>query len=264
VSRRSSGPFASRVTLLLIAAAGLLAGACSSSSTHSKTSAEMLLNERMAAVLLRDGRFADAENAYRDVIKYDNHNPDLYDGLGVALLAQGKTKESLDALDHAVKLSPDKSAYRIHRAIARTEAEQYKGADEDFQRADASDVPEDKLEIAINRGRLRQRQGDFARAEEEFTTALAYDAKSAPARLGRGVAREAKGDLSGAAEDYLEAVKLDPKNATANLRLGLVLVNMKKYNLGRRYLERAVELDPGGDIGSKAQMLLDSTPQAKS
>ncbi len=214
----------------------------------------------MAAVLLREGRFEDAENAYHDVIKADPHNSELFDGLGVALLAQGKIKESIDALDRAVKLAPQKASHRIHRAIARTEAGRYKEAEEDFQWAESSDVPEDRLEIAINRGRLRQRQGDFARAEAEFTTALGLDAKSAPARMGRGVARESKGDMGAAAEDYLEAVRLDPKNATANLRLGLVLVTMKKYTLGRRYLERAVELDPGGDTGSKAQMLLDSTP----
>ena len=71
--------------------------------------------------------------------------------------------------------------------------------------------------------------------------------------MGRGSSREALKNFSGAAEDYLEAVKLQPKSPEANLRLGLVFVTMKKNALGRRYLERTVELDPGGDAGSKAQ-----------
>jgi tetratricopeptide (TPR) repeat protein len=241
----------------------LLALRCSS-STKTKTSAEVLLNERMATVLLRDGRYLEAESAFRDALKSDPKNADLYDGLGVSLLAQGKTKEALDALDRTIKLSPEKVAYRIHRAVARTEAGRYAEAEEDFKWADVSPATEDRLEVAINRGRLRQRQGDFSRAEADFAAALLLDPKSFPAMMGRGVARESKGDIGAAAEDYLEAVRLDPKSALANLRLGLVLVTMKKYALGRRYLERALELDPEGDAGSKARVLLDSTPVSRS
>jgi len=126
--------------------------------------------------------------------------------------------------------------------------------------ADGSPAPEDRLDVAINRGRMRQRMGEYAAAETQFTTALARDPKSFDALIGRGVARESRGQFAAAAEDYLEAVRLQPKNADANLRLGLVFVTMKKTALGRRYLERTVELDPSGDAGAKARLLLESTP----
>jgi predicted TPR repeat methyltransferase len=74
------------------------------------------------------------------------------------------------------------------------------------------------------------------------------------------VSREARGELAGAAEDYLEAVRLQPRSADANLRLGLTLLEMKKAPLGCRYLERAVEIDPTGDVGSKARLVLEATP----
>jgi Tfp pilus assembly protein PilF len=250
---------ASALGVLVIAA--LWSGGCSSSQKK-PTSAEMLLNERMAAVLLRDGQCSEAEKAYQDVIKSDSKNPELYDGLGVAQLCQGKTKESIEALDRAVKISPNKASYRIHRACAHTEAGHYSLADEDFKVADASPAPEDRLEIALNRGRLRQRQADYARAEAEFTVAIGLEPQSYAARMGRGVAREAKGEMSPAAEDYLEAVRLEPRNPEANLRLGLALVTLKKYSLGRRYLERTVELDPTGDLGARARMLLDKSPSS--
>jgi tetratricopeptide (TPR) repeat protein len=252
----NKGPALAAVILAVLS----VGEACSSSKKP--TSAEMLLNERMAAVLLRDGQCSDAEKAYLDVIKLDSKNPELYDGLGVAQLCQGKVKESIEALDRAVKILPNKALYRIHRACAHTEAGHYSQADEDFKVADASAAPEDRLEIALNRGRLRQKQADYTRAEGEFTVALALDPQSYPARMGRGVAREAKGDVSSAAEDYLEAVRLQPKNPEANLRLGLALLTLKKYALGRRYLERTVELDPGGDLGARARSLLDKTPSS--
>ena len=238
----------------------LCSARCSSGASATHTSAEVLLNERMAAVLLREGRAREAEAAYRDVIRSDPKNADLRDGLGVALMIQGHIRESLEEFDRAVKLDSEKSLYRIHRGIARTQAGRYGEAEEDFRVAESSPAPEDRLDVAINRGRMRQRMGEYAAAETLFTAALARDPKSFDALIGRGVARESRGDYAAAAEDYLEAVRLQPKSPDANLRLGLTLVTMKKTALGRRYLERTVELDPAGDAGAKARLLLESTP----
>jgi tetratricopeptide (TPR) repeat protein len=238
----------------------LVTARCSSGPGKTHTSAEVLLNERMAPVILRDGRAKEAEAAYRDVIRSDPKNADLRDGLGVALMIQGRVRESLEEFDRAVKLEPGKSLYRIHRAMARTQAGRYSEAEEDFRVADNSPSPEDRLDVAINRGRMRQRMGEYSAAETLFTAALARDPKSFDAVLGRGVARESRGEFAAAAEDYLEAVRLQPKSPDANLRLGLTLVTMKKTALGRRYLERTVELDPAGDAGAKARLLLESTP----
>ena len=44
----------------------------------------MLLTERMAQVLLRENRPAEAERAFRDVLKDDPKNPEVHDGLGVS------------------------------------------------------------------------------------------------------------------------------------------------------------------------------------
>jgi len=238
----------------------LVSARCSSGAIKTHTSAEVLLNERMAAVLLRDGRAHDSEVAYRDVIRSDPKNPDLRDGLGVALMIQGRVRESLEEFDRAVKQDPDKSLYRIHRGMARTQAGRYGEAEEDFRVADNSPTHEDRLDVAINRGRMRQRMGEYSAAESLFSAALARDPRSFDALLGRGVARESRGEFAAAAEDYLEAVRLQPKSPDANLRLGLTLVTMKKTALGRRYLERTVELDPTGDAGAKARLLLESNP----
>ncbi len=94
----------------------------------------------------------------------------------------------------------------------------------------------------------------------EFTAAIGIDPKSFDALMGRGAARESLKEFAAAAEDYLEAVRLQPKSPEANLRLGLVLLTMKRTALGRRYLERIVELDPTGEAGAKARQLLEATP----
>jgi tetratricopeptide (TPR) repeat protein len=236
--------------------------AACSSSKKPQTSTELLLNERMATVLLKQGRAREAEDAYREALREDPKKPDLYDGLGLALLAQGKLQEGLAAFDKAVKLDPEKALFRIHRGMVLTQLNRYGEAEEDFRVAENSPSPDDQFDLALNRGRMRLRMSDYSVAEAQFAIAVARDPRSVEALLGRGAAREARGDFSGAAEDYLEAVRLAPKSPEANLHLGLTLVTMKKTALGRRYLERTVELDPNGDSGAKARLLLEANPRS--
>ena len=243
----------------------LLLAACAACSGARKTnSAEVLLNQRMAAVLLREGRAAEAERAYRDVLPSDPRNPEVHDGLGVALLFQGRYKDAHNSFDRAVDLDSDKVLYRIHRGMARLELGRYKDAEEDFAAAEASPAPEDRLDAAIHRGRLKTRQKDFAAAEDAFSLALSRDPKSPTAFIGRGIARESRGAVEAAAADYLEAVRLEPRSAEAHLRLGLALVTLKKDALGRRYLERTIELDPTGEAGARARLLLEGSPTGDS
>ena len=188
----------------------------------------------MAAVLLREGNFRDAETAYRDVLKSDPKNAELHDSLGVALLMQGKVRESIDSFDRAIKLSPDFGRYRVHRGSARTQLGRYGEAEEDFRVADGSSVPEDRFDAQVHRGHMRQRQGDFAGAETEFTGALRQDPKSFEALIGRGASREALKNYSGAAEDYLAAVKT--KHALeGNFWAKILLVRYANHPAGHAY-----------------------------
>lgn len=243
-----------RFAAIVVAAAAFAAG-CQKSKP--KTSAELLLNERMAQVLLRDNRPAEAEKAFRECLKDDPKNPEVLDGLGVAMLMQARYKDSLVPLDKAVALAPENGSYRNNRGVVLMELGRFKDAQDDFTVAAASQNSDDRLSATINLGRLWQREGDYAAAEAEFSSAIARDPKTYAAYIGRAVARESAGHLEGAAEDFLAAVKLDPTNADANLRLGMVLISMQKADLGKRYLQRAVDLDPAGDTGARARLLLE-------
>ncbi len=243
-----------KLAAIALAAATLVAGC---QKAKPKTSAELLLNERMAQVLLRDNRPAEAEKAFRECLKDDPKNPEVLDGLGVAMLMQARYKDSLAPFDKAVALAPENGAYRNNRGVSLMELGQFKAAQDDFTVAAASQNSDDRLSATINLGRLWQRQGDYAAAETEFSAAIARDPKTYAAFMGRAVARESSGNLEGAAEDFLAAVKLDPSNADANLRLGMVLISLHKTDLGKRYLQRAVDLDPAGDTGARARLLLE-------
>ncbi len=252
--RRSRVPAAA-----LGALAALVLSASGCQPKKPKTSAEVLLTERMAQVLLREGRAAEAEKAFREVLKEDPKNPEIQDGLGLSLLMQSRFEESIPYFDKAVDLAPHNASYRNNRGVALMELGRYKEAAADFTAAEQSVNPDDRVSATINTGRLLQRQGDLPGAEKAFSNALARDPQSFAAYFGRASAREGSGDLEGAAEDYLAALKLNPASAESNLRLGLCLLTLKKQDLGRRYLQRAVDLDPTGDTGAKARLLLESS-----
>jgi len=251
-----------RRAVAVFSAALAIAGSLACQPKKAKTSAEVLLTERMGQVLLREGRPAEAEKAFREVVKDDPKNPEVQDGLGNSLVMQSRFQEALPFLDKAVDLAPNNASYRNNRGVAYMELGKYKEAAADFDVAEQSVNPDDRVAATVNRGRLYQRQGQYKAAEQAFSTALARDPQSFGAMFGRAAARESSGDLEGAAEDYLSAIKLNPQSAEANLRLGLCLVSLHKPELGRRYLQRAVDLDPTGDTGAKARMLLDSSKNA--
>jgi Tfp pilus assembly protein PilF len=256
-------PIRRRLSFLAAAALSVLAVCASGCQPKKpKTSAEVLLNERMGQVLLRENRAAEAEKAFREAVKDDPKNPEVQDGLGLSLLMQARFEESIPYFDKAVDLAPHNASYRNNRGVALMELGRYKEAAADFNTAEQSVNPDDRVSATINTGRLLLRQGDYAGAEKAFTNALAREPQSFAAVFGRASARESTGDLEGAAEDYLTAIKLNPASAEANLRLGLCLVTLKKLDLGRRYLQRAVDLDPTGDTGAKARLLLESSKKS--
>ena len=172
---------------------------------------------------------------------------------------QSRFEEALPYFDKALDLAPHNASYRNNRGVALMELGKYKEAAADFEAAEKSVNVDDRVSATINQGRLLQRQGNYAGAEQAFSNALARDPQSFAAVFGRASARESAGDLEGASEDYLAAIKLNPSSAEANLRLGLCLVTLKQTDLGRRYLQRAVDLDPMGDTGAKARLLLESS-----
>jgi len=104
---------------LALALVALFAPGCQ--RTKPKTSAELLLNQRMAQVLLRDGRPVEAEKAFKDCLKDDPKNPEVLDGLGVSMVMQGRYKDALVPLDKALAIAPNNGSYRNNRGVARME-----------------------------------------------------------------------------------------------------------------------------------------------
>lgn len=247
-----------RKTALGVAIASMLA--CAGGSKRMPSS-ELMLTERMATVLLKQGNAMEAEGTYRRVLIQDPDNPEMRDGHGLSLLMLGRAKEAKDEFDRALKIAPLPS-YLNNRGAAKLELGELPGAEADFLEAYKSPNRGDQESALINLGRARYRRGMFVESEEALTRALALNPASFEALMNRGEAREAMKREPGAIEDYLAALRVRKDDLTALLRVGLGLISLNQPDLGRRYLRRVTEIAPDTNEGARARVVLGEEPAA--
>jgi Flp pilus assembly protein TadD len=70
-----------------------------------------------ARVLLWSGKLVEAEIEYNELLATVPGDPDLWLGLGTVYLREGRGKEALQALTHAVELDPKRADLRVARAV---------------------------------------------------------------------------------------------------------------------------------------------------
>ncbi len=68
---------------------------------------------------------------------------------------------------------------------------------------------------------------------------------NADARYNRAFLYAAQGDYARAQKDYTEAIAMDPDNAAAYYNRGLLRIQLKKYNMAVSDFDKAISLNPG-------------------
>ena len=126
--------------------------------------------------------------------------------LSQVLQSQGKFDEAEQAIDQALAISPDL--------------------------ADAH----------VQKGGLRQGQGDFTQALAEFNRALTLDAGNVSALLGRAQARFSLGKLEDARQDVDAALRSQPNNPLAVYFDAFLLGRAGKYQEALAPLQRISRL----------------------
>jgi superkiller protein 3 len=178
-----------------------------------------------AASLLAEGKYAEAEAAYRDRVESAPQDVEARIGLVRALMWQAKFGEAEKAADAARTLAP--SDPDVLLALARVYFEH------------ASQLREAEIPSSLS---IRTRYGD---AEELCSEVLKVDPGNVSALKLRGDARFWLEDIEGAASDYATALKEDPNSAPLNASLGDLFVRyLQRYDEAIPYLEKAVGVAP--------------------
>ena len=142
-----------------------------------------------------------AINRITELLSESNKQYSLLNLLGIALNGLGKINEAFKAFDNAIRLSPDKSAAYINKAILLQNTQKYDEAIAHFRKA---------VDLEKNNSSVH------------FNLALAL---------------ETSGKLTEAVLEYEESIRLNPDNHNAYANLGLLYLLTGNYTKGWEYYE---------------------------
>lgn len=134
---------------------------------------------------------------------------------GEAWRAAGRPQRAYAALTLALALVPNEAALLTERAIALLALDRPGDALEDLERAVAMD--EANPESWVLRASALRRLDRVAPAVESVARALRLEAENVEALLERGILRQIQGDAAGARADWERVLELSPDSAAADL-----------------------------------------------
>jgi tetratricopeptide (TPR) repeat protein len=89
---------------------------------------------------------------------------------------------------------------------------------------------------------------EFAAARRDFDQALQLDPRLPRIYTLAGIARDKLADPTAAAEMFRKALAADPDDFDANLYLGAILAKRRETDEAKRYLDRALQLNPNSSM----------------
>lgn len=150
----------------------------------------------------------DAEHAYRKAVSLGPKHAGARNGLGVALVAQGKYAEAQKEVERAIELAPNNVLPRL--SLART----------------------------------HQSQGAWDKAIAAYDDALEMAPKLLPALLGKADALVALGKGSAALPIYIEATQSARESDIAQLKLGMAYQGMGRMDAASKAYKEAIRINP--------------------
>jgi tetratricopeptide (TPR) repeat protein len=178
-----------------------------------------------ASKAMHEGRFTDASDAYREMIRLDPNDAIAYRYLGVALAKSGNLTEALQDYEHSLQLDPHSAPAQYSMGILLIET--------------------GKEEAAI----------------EHFREAGRIDPGLVPAHFQLANLLMRGGKDEDASRQYAIVTKLDPENRFARLMQAMALIHAGFYGQGRKVLEEAsVEFPNDPDIANALARLLAAAP----
>ena len=227
-----------------------------------------------------EGRLAEAERLYREVLRRDPghgealhllgllagqagqleaavellrraaqrrpNNANLYNNLGEMLRQLGRMREAVDAFRRAIVLDPNHSAAYANGADAlRAEADR---AEKLGERKAARELRLLAAKYLAELGLTYWRRLVFDKAEEAYRAALALDAKNVAALVNLGALLTKTGRLGEGETVLRRAIALDPGRSEAHANLGYLLLDRGAHEIGIAALRKARSLkgEPAG------------------
>lgn len=290
-AHRAAPPPADAALGASLRALGYLSGAHSTSGggLDPKDGITLLGRYEHAKELLDGGHFAAAERELVELARHSPGNVPFLTQLARAQLGDGKGDAALATYRQALALNPALEFLHLNLADAYRALQRSREAREEYEAAlrldprcaaawlrlaelaageghaeaassllrRAAEAGTDSAVVFTRLAELEIAAGLFAAAGKDLDRATRIAPGWVPAWLRWGELAEQEGRGDEAVARYLRGEAADGRNADACLHLGRLLLRRGERALARRYLDRALTLDPGSPAGREARHLLE-------
>jgi len=201
----------------------------------------------LAAVMISQHRFADAERALRGLLVEASDNPALLFNLGISLYYQKRWPEAERAFSDAQArglTTPESYAYRARCRHYAGDMEQAIRFCRQWVDAAGDGPGDDNSESRGYLALLYMDQGDLARARQLAGEVLLASPENAHAGLVMGTASIEAQEIVRAAEQFERILAREPDNSRAWLGIGLARLYQQRHEDAIAALEKAVQLIP--------------------
>jgi tetratricopeptide (TPR) repeat protein len=200
----------------------------------------------VAQSLYFEGRTAEAERLFREVLREQPDDVAALEGLGVLLLQQGRPGEAAALFARVLAVEPDSPPrLRANLGEALRSLGRLDEALEHLRRATELDPG---LAQAWNSlGLLAHARGHYDYAEVAYRESLRLRPKFVPSHINLANALLARGRMGEAVEELRRALEIEPNQAIALMNLGRVLAELRepdRLDEAEALSRRAVELMP--------------------
>ncbi len=198
---------------------------------------------QVALQLHRQGRLAEAEQAYAAVLAKQPHDVDANHFLGALRLQQGRNDDAIRLIGAALKVNRKSPQALANYGLALERAGRIDEALAAYDKAIA--LKPDHAAAHNNRGLALLRLGRAAEALASFDRATAIAPNHPDAFVNRGLVLIELGRFEAALASLDRAAAIAPSHVEALSHRGRALIELKRPEAALASLDRALAIDPG-------------------
>jgi tetratricopeptide (TPR) repeat protein len=203
-------------------------------------------NQRQTALALEQaGRMADAEAAWRALLKLQAANPEAYAHLGFLEARQERYTQAVPLYRKALALDPAMPGLRMNLGLALFKAGELKEAIQTFNRLLHSRPPSPEAgRLTILIGMAHYGLGEYAAAVPYLKQATASDPENLPFRLMLAHSCLGSQKFQCVLDVYHEILTLNAESAESDMLAGEALDAMKDHLAATQQFRAAVKANP--------------------
>jgi predicted TPR repeat methyltransferase len=195
-----------------------------------------------ASLAHKEGRLADAEKAYLNILKAEPDSGEALNALGTVFLDQSRPDKARKVFERAANLRPPYLSASYNLGRLRQMEKDYRGAISIY-RAIVKQQP--RFGLAWNNLGLAYRQiGQPDDAISCFRRAVAFVPDMAEAWNNLGVMQDEFQMVENASQSYKKAIEIQPDYASAHFNLGVSLQKLKRFREAADHYNKVLELKP--------------------